>query len=308
MSVLDASVGLLDCAVRSILNQTYRDFEFLILDDGSSSAETRAYLDHLRDARLPDSRVRLSHEPHRGLTATLNLGLSLARGELIARQDADDWSDPTRLEKQVAFFAGHPEHVLIGSAAWTHQQDGKPLWPAVMPQLHHEVAAALWRGNPFFHGAAMFRRDAAQAVGGYREQLPCAQDYDFFWRLSETGGVANLPEPLYHYRYRAGSVSAERAAEQARAQRAARKLAEQRRSGERENVAQALLASSADASAAALKQADHLTLAGDYAGARRGYWEVLRSRPADPIAWGKLIRCGIFRTLPGLREWCFSLS
>src|SRR5580700_11831785 len=104
MSVYDAPPSMLERSVRSILNQSFTDFEFLILDDGSSSAATQSYLS---EAAARDSRIRLVFEPHRGLTAALNRGLALARGELIARQDADDWSDLQRLERQAAYLAAH---------------------------------------------------------------------------------------------------------------------------------------------------------------------------------------------------------
>src|ERR1700689_4381508 len=111
MSVYDTPAALLDRAIRSILSQTFSNFEFLILDDGSQLAETR---ETLSEAASLDPRISLSREPHRGWTPTLKLGLALARGELVARQDADDWSEPTRLERQVAFLEEHPEIVLVG--------------------------------------------------------------------------------------------------------------------------------------------------------------------------------------------------
>ncbi len=293
MSVYDTPAALLDRAIHSILRQTFTDFEFLILDDGSRLAETRQ---RLAEAALLDTRIRLCREPHRGLTPTLNLGLALARGEFIARQDADDWSEPQRLERQIGFVTEHPEIALVGTAAWTHQHDGTPVWPVRMPETHSDILAALWHGNPFVHGSVLFRTEAAREAGGYREQLRCSQDYDFFWRLTETGGAANLAEPLYHYRYTVAGVSAARAAEQARGSRAARELAGQARyRGLPEDVGQALAAAwlPEDAFRAALKQADHLTLAGDYRQAARAYCESLRSRP------------GVLSPGPSSRVWEF---
>jgi glycosyltransferase involved in cell wall biosynthesis len=304
MSVFDTPAALLDRAIQSMLRQTYSDFEFLILDDGSQLAETR---ERLAEAASLDARIHLRREPHRGLTPTLNLGLALARGEFIARQDADDWSEPRRLERQIAFLNEHPEIALVGSAAWTHQHDGTPLWQVRMPETHSGILTAFWRGNPFVHGSVLFRTEAALEAGGYREQLRCSQDYDFFWRLTEAGGAANLAEPLYHYRYTAGGVSAARAAEQARGSRAARELAVARYRGVPEDIVHALAAAwlPEDIFRAALKQADHLTLAGDYRQAARAYCELLRTHPWSPFAWGKLARLGIFRVAPPVREMCF---
>lgn len=305
MSVWNTPVGMLERAVCSILAQSLACFEFLILDDGSTNRPT---LDYLEAAAAADRRIGLHREPHRGLTATLNRGLALARGELLARQDADDWSEPRRLELQAAYLDAHPEIGVVGSAAWTHQDDGKALWPVAMPLTHQRILEAFWRGNPFVHGAVMFRATAARELGGYREQLPCSQDYDFFWRLAQAAGSANLREPLYHYRYSAQSVSARRAAEQARAHAAARVLAASRYRGEPEDVAGALAAAetlAGDLLPAALKQADHLMLAGLYRRAARAYWSLARSRPASLTAWAKLARLAVFSAAGPARRWCF---
>ena len=310
MGVYNTTAPMLEQAVRSILSQSYlkqsvRGFEFLILDDGSTLAETRCTLELAAQA---DPCIRLVREPHRGLTATLNHGLQLAQGSLIARQDADDWSEPSRLEQQMSYYERYPETVLLGTAALLHQQDGTPLWRVRRPETHVRITASFRTGNPFFHGSVMFRKEAALRAGGYREQMPCSQDYDFFWRLSETGVAANLPDVLYHYRHAAGSVSASRAAEQARAHSAAQVLATARRQGLPEDVEAALAQAGenpAGAFRASLRQADHLMLAGDYPGAARAYWDAARSRPASAVAWAKLARWVLFRGVPRSRRVCF---
>ena len=193
MAVRDTPAGMLRQAIVSIREQTLRDFEFLILDDGSQRADTLAELETQAAA---DSRIRVERGPPRGLTRTLNRGLALAKGDWIARQDADDWSEPQRLERQAAFLRERPGVALCGTNAWTHRDDGRPLWPTRLPQECEAIREALWWGNPFVHGSVMFRATAAR----YREEFACAQDYDFFWRLCDASGGANLAEPLYHYR------------------------------------------------------------------------------------------------------------
>lgn len=269
--------AMVEQATASIHAQTLGDVEFLILDGKG------------------------------GLTAALNQGLRQAHGEFIARQDADDWSDPHRLELQLAHLHAHSEIALCGTAAWMHQQDGTPLWKARARTEHAEILRAFPTENPFVHGSTMFRRDLALSIGGYREQFLCSQDYDFFWRMSEAAPSANLPQALYHYRYCAGSVSANKAAEQAQAHRAARVLAQSRLRREAEDVQAALAAlpGPVDRLRALLKQADHLMLAGEYRLALYRYAALLRSHPARALAWAKLARCGIFMTLPPLREACF---
>jgi glycosyltransferase involved in cell wall biosynthesis len=308
MAVWNSPLGMLDEAIASILTQTHEDFEFLIVDDGSTDSDVTA---HLRWRAARDPRIRIASEPHRGLTASLNRGLALAGGTFIARQDADDWSSPDRLERQLAHFAAHPETAVCGSNAWTHQQNGRPLWRTHLPLTHPELLAALPKGNPFVHGSVMFRRDAALDAGGYRECFRCSQDYDFFWRLAERHPASNLPEPLYHYRYTSGSISAGKASEQLRAHHAIRLLAAARARGEAEDTAAALASASAYIGSGAgiframLKQADHRMLAGDYAQAALAYARLLAEHPWSTAAWGKLARLGLFRTVPFLREASF---
>jgi len=307
MAVRDTPPEMLRQAIESIRRQTLREFEFLIFDDGSERPETCA---ELQRQAADDSRIRLVRGPPRGLTATLNCGLAMATGELIARQDADDWSEPDRLEQQAAFLAQHPQIVLCGSNAWTHRQDGRPLWTTRLPENAPAIREALWKRNPFVHGGTLFRACAARALGGYREEFPCAQDYDFFWRLSDAGGAANLPEPLYHYRYSAGAVSARRGAEQAKAHRAAQLLAQARRAGAVEDVARALERAGCELDETGplpikLKQIDHRLLAGNFGAAGRAYAEVLTVHPASQLAWGKLLRWAVFAAIPPAREWCF---
>jgi glycosyltransferase involved in cell wall biosynthesis len=307
MAVYDPPEAMLAQAMDSIAVQTHGDIEFLIIDDGSPGDSTRAYLARRAEG---DSRIRIAWEPHRGLTASLNRGLELARGGWIARQDADDWSEPGRLDRQIAYLRANPKVSLLGSDVWTHQQNGSPLWRVRLPRTHAGILRAFPRGNPFVHGAVMFRKAAAEAAGGYREVFGCSQDYDLFWRLAESGVAANLAEPLYHYRFTAGSVSAGRAAEQAQAHRAIRKLAAARARGEAEDAFRALAEARAEMIGngtyrALLKQADHCMLAGEYGRAGSAYWQFLRAHRTSLLAWMKLLRLGLFRAVPRLREACF---
>ena len=306
MSVYDPALDMLDQSVGSVLNQTFGEFEFLILDDGSKDESVRARLDFWASQ---DRRVRLYHEPHRGVPATSNRGIALARGEYIARHDADDWSEPERLRRQASFLNKHPEVSLVGGDTESHSADGTPLWRLRLPHTSAELEQALWKGNPFVHGSTMFRRRTALAIGGYREAFPCSSDYDFLWRLTEAGGAVNLDEVLYHYRYTGGSISARRGADQARVLRAAQILARVRQRGEREHIPAALAAADVEtrsqAFRAVLKQADHLMLAGDFSGAQKAYRHVLRSHPWSGLAWAKMFRLGVFRAIPPAREGCF---
>ncbi|MGA3187352.1 MAG: glycosyltransferase [Bryobacteraceae bacterium] len=306
MPVYDPPLDMLHAAVTSVLGQTFGDFEFLILNDGSRDERVRAQLDSWASK---DSRIRLLHEPHRGVPGTSNRGLEMARGEYVARQDSDDWSEPRRLARQASFLESHSHVALVGTDAYAHAADGTPLWRLRLPHASDELSRALWQGNPFVHGSTMFRREKALQIGGYREQLPCASDYDFLWRLMEAGNAVNLDEVLYHYRYTSGSISARRAADQACVHRAAQVLAATRRRGEPEDIPAALAAAggqiASDAFRAALKQADHFMLAGNFPGARKAYLRLLRSHPWSGLAWAKLFRLAVFQAIPPAREGCF---
>jgi len=305
MSVREIPVPMLQQAIESVLAQTLHHFEFLIYNDGG---QDQAVLDALAVYAKRDTRIRVRHQPARGLTKTLNIGLSEARGQYIARHDADDWSEPDRLERQAAFLAQRSDIVLCGSNARMRQENGAPLWITRLPLEPAAINGALWDGNTFVHGSTMYRADAARGVGGYREDFACSQDYDFFWRLCDFGGGANLAAPLYNYRFRKDAVSARRAEEQASVHNVTQTLAWARRSGAFVDVGEALAGERklfTLSLRARLKQADHRMLAGDYSGAVRAYASLLSSHPAQPLAWGKLIRWFVFLTAPPVRALCF---
>jgi hypothetical protein len=308
VAVYNSPIDMFDQAVDSVLAQNFREFELLIVDDGSPDETFR---EHVRRKSQDDSRIRIVWEQHRGLTASLNHGLRLANSEFIARHDADDWSSPERFKRQIAYFESHPNAALCGTNAWTHQENGTALWHTHLPESSAELLAAFPRGNPFVHGATMFRLKAAVDIGGYREVFRCSQDYDFFWRLAERYDAANLAEPLYHYRYTSSSISARRASDQLQVHIAIRNLAEARERGGPEDPqaefvrARVDVESPAKITQAMMKQADHIMLAGDYRRAAQSYMHLLRAHPASPLAWARFARLGLFRTVPFLREACF---
>jgi glycosyltransferase involved in cell wall biosynthesis len=184
-------------AVQSILDQTFRDFEFVIIDDGSTD-RTPAILERYA-AR--DHRIRLISRPNKGLVATLNEGLGLARGELIARMDADDVALPERFALQVAFLRAHPEVVCLGGAVRVIDaagrillDDRRPLDDATLQEM------ALTGHTPLIHPAVMMRRDDVMAVGGYDEAMKQSEDLDLWLRLGERGALASLPDFILKYR------------------------------------------------------------------------------------------------------------
>jgi glycosyltransferase involved in cell wall biosynthesis len=193
-------------AVESILNQTFRDLEFLIVDDGSvdsSPAMLKAYA-----ARDPRVRLTLQQEKH-GLTKALNAIFQLARGEFIARFDSDDIALPERFDRQISALRADPNLVLIGSEVELITDDGLTLGVRGHATNHLEIRKRLLLGDgsALTHPAVMMRQSSLRAIGGYDESFPVGQDLDLFLRLSEIGKVSNLPETLLLWRQHDCSIN-----------------------------------------------------------------------------------------------------
>lgn len=190
-------------AIDSILGQTMTDFEFIVVDDGSTD-RTAEILES-----YDDSRLRVLTQIGRGLAPSLNAGIRQARAPLIARMDADDISEPSRLERQSSFLLAHDDYVLIGSDALVISEDGEKLYRAQMVTGNTEIENSLDKlVSPFYHGAVMLRRDAVINCGLYDERITQYIEDILLWlRLRRFGLMANLPEPLYRYRIRANSIS-----------------------------------------------------------------------------------------------------
>ena len=181
-------------AVRSILDQTVRDFTFLIIDDGSTDA-TGAYLE-----QLTDPRVRVVRAARRGLGAALNHGVDLCETEFLARMDADDVSLPLRFDRQQAFLRQHPEVGMVGSQFGYFGGDRRSVLSPSLPGDHDEIVEQTLKGNlAIAHGTLMFRTSVLRAVGGYRV-AGMGEDWDMFLRMAEARRLANLNEILYLYR------------------------------------------------------------------------------------------------------------
>lgn len=193
-----------EAAVRSVLSQTFRDFELLIIDDGSTDASPSI----LRRLAAIDSRIRLSSRPNAGLVATLNELLAAASGDLIARMDADDLCRPERFERQCAFLDANPACVALGSRSLFIDPEGWPIFEFMDRFSHDEIEAGLFKPEiAMLHPTVMLRRGAVCALGGYRADFPHVEDLDLFLRLGEVGRLANLPDVLLEYRVHLSSVS-----------------------------------------------------------------------------------------------------
>lgn len=202
MSVFSGERYLKD-AVESILSQTFHDFEFIIINDGSTDSTPQI----LQGYAQADKRIRIVNQANMGLTKSLNRGISLARGKWIARQDADDISMSSRLEKQLEFLASHPEVGVLGTAVKVISSKGKIIRIVRSELEDGDIQFYLLRDNPLAHGSVMFSMDIFERIGGYDEAIRYGQDYDLWWRMSRYTRLANLPEPLYYLRKHDSSVS-----------------------------------------------------------------------------------------------------
>ena len=192
-------------AIESILAQTFGDFEFLVLDDGSTDRS----LEIARHYAASDRRIQVLPRTHRGYTACLNEGIRAARGEFVARMDSDDVSYPRRLEKQLLFLRSHPQCVAVGSDTLHVDEDRNPICVHLHDIRHEEIEADLLGGGlgVISHPSCMVRRSAMLAIGGYRVHCEPLEDLDLWYRLAEIGKLANLPEVLLEYRQHYANVT-----------------------------------------------------------------------------------------------------
>lgn len=182
----------LDASVRSILDQSLTDFEFVILDDGSTDGSLEA----LRRWARSDARIRLIENDSRsGAAHSSNRVTRAALAPLVARMDADDVAEPTRLERQARVLDDHPDAVMVGALGDTIDDRGRRVRPADYGRLVRSSAFA-----PFCHPATMFRRQAFERVGGYRTAAEKWEDIDLYLRMAGEGRILVLTEPLVHVR------------------------------------------------------------------------------------------------------------
>lgn len=193
-----------EAAVRSILAQTFRDFELVIVDDGSDDTSP-AVLEML--AR-EDRRIRLYQQPNQGLSRTRNRLVSLAESRLVAFMDSDDIATPERLEHQVAFLHQHPECVAVGSSVLLVCEEGIPIGVCELPLTHDQIEQGLLNadGGAICQSSIVMRRDAIVAVGGYNARYHIGEDLDLVLRLARHGRLANVPYVDLHYRQHLRSV------------------------------------------------------------------------------------------------------
>lgn len=194
----------LSVALDSIISQTVKDFECIVINDGSTDDTVACLQSYVQK----DSRIRLiHHEVPMGLTRSLIQGIAQARGPIIARQDADDWSSPDRLEKQLAVLNQHPTIGCVGSWAGVVDAQGDVQWIRRCSETHDHLYHQLQQGNRLTHGSVMMRQSVYTRVGGYDALFQYAQDYDLWLRIGKVTQLHCIPDVLYYWRSTPHTIS-----------------------------------------------------------------------------------------------------
>jgi radical SAM superfamily enzyme YgiQ (UPF0313 family) len=201
----------LNNAILSIQRQTFNNFEFIIINDGSTD-KTETILRNLNDPRI---RI-IQNDKNLGLTKSLNIAIKHARGKYLARMDADDVSHPFRIEKQVSYLDRHPNTMMVGCAFYVINENG--LHNSFINVLtdSEQIKAGLEKQNWFCHGSVMLQKSVIEKIGPYNEKFKYAQDYDLWLRISEQFEVANINEALYFWRKTKEGISQIKSLEQKR--------------------------------------------------------------------------------------------
>ena len=274
-------------AIESVLGQTFRDFEFIILDYGSTDKSREIVLSYA----AKDSRIKLHETPHCTLAEARTAVCSLATARYIAVQDADDNSLPNRLLWEVEFLESHPEVAIVGCAAQWINAQGRLLFTAPSPTSDEEIRKSLLVSSPFVHTSVLMRRQALEKVGGYRRLFPPAEDYDLYLRLSEHFRGANLEQAAVQYRIHSHQISLHWRLQHTMAKFAAQASAAVRRAGKpdpfdsipeiTESILLGLGVSRGQIQARLFESyqdwIDHMIRAGEHGAARKTALEVLGS-------------------------------
>ena len=190
-------------SIDSILNQTFNNYELIIVNDGSTDESLDIIISY------KDERIKLINQKNTGLSKALNNGIKLAKGRYIARMDQDDISNPERFEKQIEFLESYSDYVVVGTWANYISKDGEFLYTSKIPYKSEDLKKGLPYICPFVHSSVMMRADALKKVGGYKDvgRYFYQEDILLWIDLSRIGKFYNLPEALQTYRILPSSAS-----------------------------------------------------------------------------------------------------
>jgi GT2 family glycosyltransferase len=193
-------------AMQSVLAQTMRDLELIVVDDGSTDGSLTAAL----AVAAADQRVKVLQQTNAGVSVAMNTAIAAASTPLIARLDADDIALPQRLTVQMDYLDSHPTIAAVGSAARVISESGDTDQYIRHPTSPAEVRMAMERDSAIVNSSAMMRTDAVRTIGGCRRAFEASEDYDLWLRLLDSHELANLPDVLVHYRIHRGQISTRR--------------------------------------------------------------------------------------------------
>ena len=203
MSVYNAEDDL-HASIESILNQTYSNFEFIIVNDGSTDRTK----EKLESYAKQDDRIKLIHQDNTGLTKALNNGIQIAKGQYIARQDADDISYPERLERQLALIRQDQQISLVGGNSLDQYPSGyQSTWGFSDSETLQKTA---FLKTPFPHSTAFMRTETLKKLGGYNESYKTSQDMELWMRFAKHGKLVMTQEPILTRHIVEGSISKKR--------------------------------------------------------------------------------------------------
>ena len=191
----------IESAIQSILNQTFKDFELIIINDASTD-KTANVLRSYKDPRVK----RFNNKKQLGLAKSLNKAISLSRGKFIARMDADDIAHPMRFKKQIEFLRKNPKVALCGTAVNLIDLYSTQIGTKAYPSTHNQLKQVIMRFNPIIHPTIMLRRSCL-STQAYDPSLNGAEDYDLYLRVSQTHQLVNLKEKLLDYRINPRGIS-----------------------------------------------------------------------------------------------------
>jgi glycosyltransferase involved in cell wall biosynthesis len=194
----------LNAAIESILNQSFQDFEFIIIDDGSDDSTWNIIQKYSTNCRI----VPHQNDKNLGLTKSLNIGLSMAKGEYLARLDSDEIALPGRLQSQVHFLDNNPDIGLLGGGYQIIDSENRISRVILRPTNDEELKAELlFKNHSIAHGTVIVRTALLREVNGYDDNYKYAQDYDLWVRLAEKTRFSSLPVPLMQWRDTKNNIS-----------------------------------------------------------------------------------------------------
>lgn len=190
-------------ALNSILEQTYTNFELIAINDGSPDNS----LQILKQYAKADERIRVISQDNQGLVATLNHGISLARGEYIARMDPDDVSFPRRFEQQVEILDTKPEVVLVAGGFEVIDEDSEFLYREVLPVDSDDIKRSMLLRNPIAHGSVMFRKSTFEKIGQYSDSCGPMEDFYLWTQMARLGDIEAVEPAIYRWRVNQAGIT-----------------------------------------------------------------------------------------------------